>query len=86
MPIVAYPDELSHDAMLRMLQHDIGRLPVVSLEDPQRIVGYFNRSSTLDAWSRQVHEGGVRKHGWLHSIWRNSSRQQSIVKRDSTQR
>jgi chloride channel protein, CIC family len=71
-PIVAYPDELTHDAMLRMLERNIGRLPVVSREDPRRMVGYFNRSSILDAWSRQVHEEGVREHGWLRTMWGNS--------------
>jgi CIC family chloride channel protein len=68
--VVAYEDELAHDAMFRMLQHNIGRLPVVSREDPQRMVGYFNRSSILEAWSRQMHEEGVREHGWLRQ-WRN---------------
>ena len=51
-PIVTYPDELTFDAMYRMLQNNIGRLPVVSREDPGRMVGYFNRSSILGAWSR----------------------------------
>ena len=53
-PIVAYPDELVHDAMYRMLQHNIGRLPVVSRENPQQMVGYFNRASLLGAWTRQM--------------------------------
>jgi len=69
-PVVAYEDELAHDAMFRMLQHDIGRLPVVSREDPRHMVGYFNRSSILEAWSKQMHEEGVREHGWLRK-WRN---------------
>jgi chloride channel protein, CIC family len=72
-PIVTYPDELTQDAMFRMLEHNIGRLPVVSRGDPKRMVGYFNRSSILDAWSRQVHEEGVREHGWLRTMWRNLS-------------
>jgi chloride channel protein, CIC family len=72
-PVIAYPDELTHDAMVRMLEHNIGRLPVVSREDPKRMVGYFNRSSILDAWSRQMHEEGVREHGWLRTMWGNSS-------------
>jgi H+/Cl- antiporter ClcA len=69
-PIVAYPDELAHDAMYRMLQNNIGRLPVVSRDDPARMIGYFNRSSILSAWSRQMEEEGVREHGWIRS-WRN---------------
>ncbi len=72
-PIVAYPDELAHDAMVRMLQHDIGRLPVVNREKPQQMVGYFNRASLLGAWTRQVEEEGIREHGWLRT-WRNSGR------------
>jgi chloride channel protein, CIC family len=70
-PVVAYEDELAHDAMSRMLQHNIGRLPVVSREDPRHMVGYFNRSSILEAWSKQMHEEGVREHGWLRQ-WRNA--------------
>jgi CBS domain-containing protein len=69
-PIVAYPDELAHEAMYRMLENNIGRLPVVSRDDPARMIGYFNRSSILSAWSRQMEEEGVREHGWIRS-WRN---------------
>jgi H+/Cl- antiporter ClcA len=72
-PIVAYQDELAHDAMARMLQHDIGRLPVVSREDPQQMVGYFNRASLLGAWTRQMEEEGIREHGWIRK-WRTSGR------------
>ena len=64
-PIVAYPDELAHDAMLRMLRHDIGRLPVVSREDPREMAGYFDRASLLGAWSRQMDEESLREHGWI---------------------
>jgi CBS domain-containing protein len=64
-PIVAYADEFVHDAMLRMLENNIGRLPVVSREDPQKMVGYFNRATLLDAWTRHVEEEGLREHGWV---------------------
>jgi H+/Cl- antiporter ClcA len=64
-PIVAYADEFVHDAMLRMLENNIGRLPVVSREDPQKLVGYFNRATLLDAWTRHVEEEGLREHGWV---------------------
>jgi chloride channel protein, CIC family len=72
-PVVAYPDELAHDAMYRMLQRDIGRLPVVSRENPQQLVGYFNRSSLLGAWTRQMEEESIREHGWIQK-WRRSDR------------
>jgi len=71
--IVAYPDELAHDAMVRMLQHDIGRLPVVSRTNPQQMLGYFNRASLLGAWTRQMEEEGIREHGWIRQ-WRSSGR------------
>jgi CIC family chloride channel protein len=71
--IVAHPDELAHDAMYRMLQRDIGRLPVVRRENPQQMVGYFNRSSLLGAWTRQMEEESIREHGWIRQ-WRNSGR------------
>jgi chloride channel protein, CIC family len=74
--IVAHPDELAHDAMYRMLRHDIGRLPVVSRENPQQMVGYFNRSSLLGAWTRQMEEEGIREHGWIRK-WRSAPRRQS---------
>jgi len=68
--IVAHPDELGHDALLRMLQHDVGRLPVVSREDKTRLVGYLNRSSFLSAWRRQIDEEHVREEGWLNPYFR----------------
>jgi CBS domain-containing protein len=44
-PFVTYPDELVHSAVVKMLQHDVSRLPVVARQDPRRIVGYFGRSA-----------------------------------------
>ena len=74
--IVGYPDELAHDAMVRMLQHDIGRLPIVSRENPQQLLGYFNRACLLGAWARQMEEEGIREHGWIRK-WRSSVRSTS---------
>jgi CIC family chloride channel protein len=71
--IVAYENELVFDAMHRMLENNIGRLPVVSREEPGKMVGYFNRASLLSAWARQVEEEGMREHGWLdHWLTRNT--------------
>lgn len=67
---IAYPDEMVHDAMLTMLRQDIGRLPVVSREDPRKLVGYFNRLTLLNAWTRQMEDEGIREHGWLHTSYR----------------
>ena len=68
--IVTYPDELVHDAMHSMLDHDIGRLPVVSREDQQKLLGYFDRPCLLAAWSRQAEDENLRERGWIHH-WRS---------------
>jgi predicted transcriptional regulator len=64
--ITAYPDELVHDAMQSMLRHNIGRLPVVRRDDSRKMVGYFNRSCLLTAWSLQAEDEKVRERGWFH--------------------
>lgn len=63
--IVTYPDEYLHDAIAKMLAHNIGRLPVVKRQNPQQIVGYLGRSAMLSARSRRLHEESVREPGWL---------------------
>jgi len=68
-PIVAYPDELVIEALFRMLQSDIGRLPVVSRENPEKMVGYLNRTTILSAWTRQLHEENHRDLGWLRNFY-----------------
>ena len=62
--VVAYPDETLHDAMSKMLTHDIGRLPVVSRTDERLVVGYLGRSSILKARQRYHREEGVRARGF----------------------
>ncbi|HSY58749.1 MAG TPA: chloride channel protein [Terriglobales bacterium] len=68
-PIVAYPNELVIEALFRMLQSDIGRLPVVSRENPEKMVGYLNRTTILSAWTRQLHEENHRDLGWLRNFY-----------------
>jgi CBS domain-containing protein len=65
-PIVAYPDELLAEAVERMLRHDIGRLPVVSREEPSRVIGYLGRSQVMTARARRLEEEYVREPGWIH--------------------
>jgi H+/Cl- antiporter ClcA/CBS domain-containing protein len=61
--IVTHPDEPVHDAVTRMVRHDIGRLPVVSREDPRRLVGYLGRAGVIAARQRQVEEENLRERG-----------------------
>ena len=62
-PLVAYEDELIREAVERMLQNDIGRLPVVERGNPTRLVGYLGRSGVLAARQRLVDEENLRERG-----------------------
>ena len=62
--VVTYPDELLSSAAETMLRHGIGRLPVVSREDPKKMVGYLGRSGIMAARLRRMHEEHVREPGW----------------------
>jgi len=62
-PVVTHPDELLHDAVARMLKHDIGRLPVVDREQPRRILGYLGRSNVMAARTQHLEEEHLRERG-----------------------
>lgn len=59
--IVSYPDETLGAAVSKMLQNDIGRLPVVDRDDPKKLLGYIGRAGVLAARNRAVQEEGVRE-------------------------
>lgn len=63
--VVTYPDEMLHDALHKLLAHDIGRLPVVRREAPQQLVGYLGRAAILQARQSKLHEEQVREPGWI---------------------
>ena len=48
------------DAAARMLDRDIGRLPVVDRDDPKRLIGYLGRSGILAARQRLI-DGEYRR-------------------------
>ena len=66
--IVTFADEILHDAVTRMVHHDIGRLPVVRRNNPQQIVGYLGRASIMTARLRRHEEENYREPGWLHAL------------------
>jgi CBS domain-containing protein len=66
--VVAYPDERVFDAVTKMLENNIGRLPVVNRDDPQKMVGYINRANVMGSWRGHLHEESVREHGWLRDL------------------
>jgi H+/Cl- antiporter ClcA/CBS domain-containing protein len=66
--IVAFPDEILHEAVTRMVRHDIGRLPVVRRDNPRTIVGYLGRASIMTARLRRHEEEHHREPGWLQAF------------------
>lgn len=69
-PLVAYPDELVDDALNRMLTRGCGRLPVVSRENPKKLVGYLGRAAVLNARLQRLEEENKREPGWLMKVLR----------------
>lgn len=66
--IVTYADEVLHDAVTRMVHHDIGRLPVVRRDNPLKVVGYLGRASIMTARLRRHEEETYREAGWLRAF------------------
>jgi H+/Cl- antiporter ClcA len=66
-PIVAYPWEACRTAAERMAQAGVGRLPVVSPDNPKKLVGLVTRSDLLKGRARYVEEEAKRERflgGW----------------------
>ena len=64
--IIACEDETLHDAIARVLRHDVGRLPVVDRGNEKRVVEYLGRASILVGRERnhrdeQLGDLGIRK-------------------------
>jgi len=72
--VVAYPDEPLYMALTKMLERDVGRLPVVERDDPRRIIGYLGRAAILSARMKLHVEENFRQGGWsaLDRRWRGS--------------
>lgn len=64
--VVAYSDETLHTAMTKMLTNNIGRLPVVSHEQPPTLVGYLGRAEVMAARLRRHRDEHVREPGWFN--------------------
>ena len=52
-PIVVYSDLSLREAVDHMVNHDVGRLPVVDRQNPGRVVGILTRSDVLNFRRRQ---------------------------------
>lgn len=66
--VVTYPDERVFDAVTKMLDNNIGRLPVVDRNAPRRMVGYLNRANVMGSWRAHLQAESEREHGWWRSM------------------
>lgn len=62
--VIAYPDEMVHEAIEKMLRYNIGRIPVVERHDHRKLVGLLTRNSILEARRTMSEENGVVESGW----------------------
>ena len=62
---VTFPDESLQAALKKMLDRDVGRLPVVDRNNPTRVVGYLGRAALLSAWAKVHEEENVLQRGWF---------------------
>jgi len=60
-PVVVHPGESLHDAIHKLLVHDVGRLPVVDPSDASRLVGFLSRAAILSARWKAIQEEGFEK-------------------------
>lgn len=63
--IITYPDETVRQALIRMMQHNIGRLPVVDRVCPTEIKGYLSRGNIMSAYLKQVQDESHVEEGWI---------------------
>ncbi len=53
-PVVVYPDDSAWKALKLMGVHDIGRIPVVSENDPRHLVGIVRRQDIVKAYRKAI--------------------------------
>jgi CBS domain-containing protein len=70
-PIIAYPDETCRTAAERMAEHGIGRLLVISPDNPAAAIGIITRSDLLKPRSRHADEEARRERFLFSSAKRD---------------
>ena len=61
--VVAFPDEPLYAALTKMLERDVGRLPVVERKNLGCVVGYLGRAAILSARMKFHEEENIRQRG-----------------------
>lgn len=52
--VVAYPDEYVHDVFVRLGTREVGRIPVVDRNNPERLLGVLQRHDVLVAYAKVI--------------------------------
>ncbi|GAB4504967.1 MAG: chloride channel protein [Anaerolineales bacterium] len=60
--ITAYPDETLADALRRMSQRDLGRMPVVSRQNPNILLGMIRRADVIRAYDIALTRRMMQRH------------------------
>jgi len=60
-PVTAYPDESVRDILSRLGTMDVGRIPVVSRDDPARLLGVLRRHDIIRAYRKAA--AAAKKRG-----------------------
>jgi CIC family chloride channel protein len=60
--LVAYPDETIGSALRRMGQRDVGRMPVVPRDNPQKLLGLLRRSDMIRAYDAALTRQAAKRH------------------------
>jgi CBS domain-containing protein len=62
-PVIVYEDCTLHDALNHMVNHDVGRLPVVRRGERGNVVGIITRSNMLSAYRKRLDESKLAERG-----------------------
>jgi CBS domain-containing protein len=70
MPLFVYDDCTVRQAADHMVNHDVGRLPVICRSQPNELVGIVTRSDVLSVFRRRAKDAQLQQ-----PVWRRCSRQ-----------
>jgi H+/Cl- antiporter ClcA/predicted transcriptional regulator len=72
--VVAFPDELLETALQRMSRAGVGRLPVVSRDEPTQLVGMLGRKGIASAYLAGLNDEDIREMGETSRVVRDAAR------------
>jgi H+/Cl- antiporter ClcA len=72
-PICIFPEESCRIAAEKMAENGVGRLLVVTYENPKKLMGILTRSDLLKARNISISEESQKEKILLKKLWRNST-------------